>query len=55
MSGYLRLALLQNLHEVADANLSTAHQIEQPETCTVGQSSKEARQVKRTGGTGHIS
>jgi hypothetical protein len=55
MPGYFWLTLLQNLHEVADAHLSTAHEIEQPEAGPVSQSGKQARQIKGSGGTSHIS
>ena len=54
MPRYLGLALLQNLDEVADADLSAVHQVEQPETRAVGQSGKQAGQVEG-GGSGHLS
>jgi hypothetical protein len=53
MTGYLGLALFQYLHEVADADLSAVHQVEQPETRAVGQSGKQAGQVEG-GGSDHL-
>lgn len=45
MAGYLGLALLQNLHEIADTDFAAIHEIEQAQTGGVGKSGKEANQV----------
>jgi hypothetical protein len=55
MPGYLWLALLQNLNEVTNADLTTVHQVQKSETGAVGQGGKQARQVEGSGGTGHVS
>ena len=47
MPGNLRLPLLQNLHEIADAKLLIAHQVQQAESRVVSQGLKEAFDVKR--------
>ncbi len=47
MPGYFGLSLLQNLHEVADANLLVSHQVEQAETSVVTQSLEEEFRIER--------
>jgi hypothetical protein len=44
--GYLWLPLLQNLHEVADANLLISHKVKQTETRIVSQSLKKALHIE---------
>jgi len=44
--GYLRLTLLQNFHEIADTDLSTIHEIEQPQARWVGESGKQTSEIQ---------
>jgi hypothetical protein len=44
--GNLRLALLQNLHKVADANLLLSHEVKEAESRGVAEGLKETFDVK---------
>lgn len=46
MPGYLGLGLIQNLHEVTDADFLIAHEIQEPQPCIVAESLKEALHVE---------
>jgi len=54
MPGYLGLALLEDLDEVADADLAAVHEIEQAEAGVVGQRREETNQVEGCRGVAHI-
>ena len=47
MAGNLRLPLIQNLDEVADADLLLAHEVQEAETGIVTERLKETLHVKR--------
>jgi hypothetical protein len=53
MPGDLRLALLENLHEVADADLPAIHKIQQPQARWVGKCREQLHQIERFGGSAH--
>ncbi len=46
MPGYLRLRLIQNLHEITDADLLISHEIQESQPGIVAESLKEALQVE---------
>ncbi len=46
MPGYLGLRLIQNLNEIADADLLISHEIQEPQPRIVAESLKEALHVE---------
>lgn len=46
MSRNLRLALLQNLHEVADADFSSCHEVEEAQTSRVGERREQDHKIE---------
>jgi hypothetical protein len=46
MSRNFRLTKVQNLYEIADANLPAIHKVEQPEPGGIGEGGKQANQVE---------
>jgi len=44
--GYLGLRLIQNLHEITDADFLISHEIQEPQPRIVAESLKEALQVE---------
>ena len=46
MARYLGLRLIQNLNEIADANLLISHEIQEPKPRIVAESLKKALHVK---------
>ena len=51
--GNLRLALAENLDEVADADLAAVHQVEEAQARAVGQRGEERGEIRIRGGVWH--
>lgn len=53
MPGNLRLPLLQNLYEVADADFTFIHEIQQSQARWVGKRREQLHDIERLGGSAH--